>query len=353
MRKTILGVTVAALLVAALAAGLSYARDPQWSGLSAVAASPDGKLVAVGGQNRVLYVLDGATLEVKQRIWTNSRVGTLAFNKDGSRLVLEDDEETARIYDTKEWKVVAQVAKAGALSAAPAADLMAVLEEDWEKPKVVFLSLTDGSRKGFAQVPEVSVAFALDGEGKKLAVLTSGKEEGEKKLEEDQKPKDIEGLKEKEWYQKNNGETSQLLLFEVPSGKPLGSFKLWFTTYSSNAEIVVAGDFVYVLTYDNACAKIDAKGEITLFETANSYNYGRGVSVDRKVFLTGGLRDATYTVVDGLKQIKFDVDALPGWPEYFEGFTALPDGTAYAVTSSFRLVKINKDGQVEKTVAVY
>jgi len=40
-----------------------------------VAVSADGKQVAVGGQNRVLYLLDAGTLEVKRRLWLGARVG--------------------------------------------------------------------------------------------------------------------------------------------------------------------------------------------------------------------------------------------------------------------------------------
>jgi len=350
--KKVIGIGIVALGIAGFVA-FSLARDPQCSGLAAVAASPDGKLVAVGGQNRVLYILDGASLEVKQRLWIGTRMGTLAFNKDGSRLVLEDENESVRILDTKDWKVVAQVAKAGYVNSAPAADLMAAREDDWEKPKIVFLSMTDGSRKGFAQIPDTNSAFALDAEGKKLAVLTAAKEEGEKKVDDAEKPKDLEGLKEKEWIKKNDGETCKLLLFEVPSGKAIGSFPLWYTSWGDSAELVVSGDTVYVINYENVCAKIDAKGEITLFETGNTYNNGRGVSGDRKAFLTGGARDGTYTIVDGLKASKFDVDELPGSTEYFEGFAFLPDGSGFGVTSSFRIVKISKDGQAEKTVPVF
>lgn len=353
MRKTIGMGVLATLWVSALAAGISFARDPQQNGLAAVAASPDGKIVAVGGQNRVLYILDGATLEVKQRIWAGSRIGTLAFNKEGTRLVLEDDRNSVRLFDTKDWKVAGEIANAGSISTAPLADLMAGIESGGEKQKVVFLSMTDGSRKGFVEVEDYSFSLALDAEGKKLAVLTMAKEEGEKKVEDSEKPKDLEGLKEREWYQRNNGETSRLLLFEVPSGKPLGSFQLWYTAYPSVCDLVVAGDCVYVLNCDNTNARIDAKGEVTLFETANAYNSGRGVSVDRKVFLTGGMREGTYTVVEGMKGTKFDIDEVPGYGEYFEGMTAIADGTAFAVTSAFRVVKISKEGRTEKAVPVF
>lgn len=351
MKKIIPVVALSCLVAAVVAAGFSFARDPQWGGHAAVASN--GKVVVVGGQSRTLYVLDAESLEVKQRIWVESRIGFLSFNSDGSRLVLEDDANTARIFDTKEWKVVATVKKAGRVNVAPAADLMAAIEEDWEKPKIVFLSMTDGSRKGSAQIPESSVSFALDAEGKKLAVLTYAKEEGEEKKEYSDKPEGLEGLAEKEWVQKNNGETCKLILFEVPTGKKLAEFPSWYTTYSNSTDLVVTANSVLAINFENGCARFDDKGEITMFETANSYNYGRGISADRTAFCTGGLRDGALTVIEGLKATKFDIDEMPGWPEYFEAFSFQADGVVYGVTSAFRIVKLNKEGNVQKVAPVY
>ncbi len=92
------------LVAATLFATSSLAKDPDWSGLGAVAVSPDGKTVVVGGQNRVLYVVDAETFEVKKRIWTRARVGALEFSKDGSTLVLEDDAEETHLFDGKTFE---------------------------------------------------------------------------------------------------------------------------------------------------------------------------------------------------------------------------------------------------------
>jgi hypothetical protein len=49
----------------------------------------------------------------------------------------------------------------------------------------------------------------------------------------------------------------------------------------------------------------------------------------------------------------FEIDRLPGWPEYYKGFGFGPDGTVYGVTTAYRLVRINKNGEAEKVVPVY
>src|SRR5204862_2520494 len=76
-------------------------------GLEAVAVSPDGKLVACGGQNRVAYLLDAASLEVKRRAWVGARVGGLAFSRDGSRLAVEDETDRLQLLEAASGKVLA------------------------------------------------------------------------------------------------------------------------------------------------------------------------------------------------------------------------------------------------------
>ena len=75
MKKILLASAIAFTIAFA---AVSLARDPSWGGLAGLAVSPDGKTIVTGGQNRVIYVLDAATLEVKQRVWAGARVGVAA-----------------------------------------------------------------------------------------------------------------------------------------------------------------------------------------------------------------------------------------------------------------------------------
>jgi hypothetical protein len=213
--------------------------------------------------------------------------------------------------------------------------------------------MKDGSSLGQA-VSDVRLSvFGLSGDGSRLVALTRSdtKSGTEKKVPWSQIPKDLKGQARKEFIQKNDGRVSKLLVFEVPSGKLLSSADLWFTSDSSTI-LLVQGDLTYVINYSNVCARITAKGETTIFE-AGSIHYGRGISHDRKTFLVGGLRDGTYVTIEGLQKLKFGLDKLPGWPEYFAGFTFQADGTGWGVTSACRLVKISKKGAILKAKAIY
>src|SRR5436305_710343 len=73
-------------------------------GLEAVAVSPDGKVVAVGGQNRVVYLLDAKTLAVTKRLWIGARIGRMTFSRTGARLIVEDETDRLRLLEVPSGK---------------------------------------------------------------------------------------------------------------------------------------------------------------------------------------------------------------------------------------------------------
>ena len=168
----------AATLLAFLASP-ALARDPEWGGLGAVAASPDGKTVVCGGENRALYVLDAATREVKQRLWAQARVGGMGFSKDGAHFTFEDDDEVLHVYDTATWKETAKVADAAECAWAPAADLAVGIS--YKNKGIVFVSLSDGSEKGRAAIDGKILAIGIDASGGKVAVLMEAAVDAEEK----------------------------------------------------------------------------------------------------------------------------------------------------------------------------
>jgi hypothetical protein len=349
LKKTFI---LAVLGIASASAGFAFAREPQWGGLGAIAVSPDGKVVATGGQNRVLYLLDGATLEVRREIWVRARIGTLAFNKDGTRLLLEDDDKNLRVFDPANGSEVKSVGKMEDIAWCASADLVAGLAGSSKNLSVQFLGMTDGAPLGAVACPERPASFALDAEGKTLAVLSEGRQGDEKKADPKEMPKELKGAEKKEWQQRNDGRVSTLRVFEVPSGKELRKADLWFTPDTNKTELLVTADAVFAVGYGNACARIDAKGETTIFEMRNSFNYGRGVSAAHKAILTGGLRNGSRLAADTMAAAEFQLDALPGFPEYWETFVFLPDGSALGATSCFRIARISKEGRLETVVPV-
>jgi WD40 repeat protein len=351
MRKTALVLAAAGLLALVALPAASLAKDPSSAGHSVVAVSPDGKTVVTGGASRALYVLDADTLSVKSRIWIGGRIGTLCFNRDGTRLVVEDDEETTFLLDTADWKVVLNIPKTGFLSCAPLADCMAAYRRE-RASSLVFLSMTDGKQLGSIPLAEKLGAMGLSADGKKCVILTEAKKEGEDVVASKDIPADVKGFDRNVFQQKHDGRTCVLFAFDVPSGNKVAEAKLWFTTSLEFSLTAVKEDAAYVYNYANENAKIAWDGTTTLFQTLNGCNYGIGFSGDQTCFLSGGLRDGCRGAIDGSNLVKFQIDKLPGWPEYFEGFGFHSDGTGYGVTSAFRVAKIGKDGKILLCVPV-
>ncbi len=320
----------------------------------AVALAPGGKLMVAAGDNRVLYIIDPAKMEVGKRLWLGTTIVDLEFNKDGGKVVAEDTDGTLHLIDGKTSNVVKKEPKAEKMSPARQADLVAGLNPDYNGHTIRFLSMTDLSEKGKVAFPKGDkvAALGLDPEGARLAVwLEPVNDDSEPKG--GNPPADVKGLAADEFRLKNDGKTSRLLIFKVPDGSKLSEHKLYYSPSTGGAKILFQGDNVLVVNYSNLNAKIDLKGDLTLFQLDNSFNYGIGFSPDHKVLMTGGLADGTYTKVGDLGKTRFQPDRLPGWPEYFKSFAVAGDGTAYGATSGYRVIKIKPGGGFDKSVPVY
>lgn len=342
-----------AVLALCVVPALAEARGPRWHGLEAVAISPDGKTLVTGGQSRVLYVIDAEKLEVRQRLWVGARIGFVAFNRDGSRLLVEDDVPAVSLYDTATWKVVKSVSGVEFASVAVAADLVAVRKNPFGKSEIQFLSLADLGDKGKVEVDAGAAAFGLSPDGKTLAVLTRSKDtKDEKRLNFNEIPNDLKGIKRKEFVQRNDGRAAELLVFDVDAGKLVRTTKSWYTA-DYDTTVAYLNDTAYLLNYDNLGAKISKEGDITVFESPLFTNYALGLSPDSKTVVVGSAGEGSIGGFEGAKWQSFRIDRVRGWMEFFGSFAVGRDGTVYGVTSAFRLVKVSAGGKVEKVVPVY
>jgi hypothetical protein len=335
------------LLPFALAGGVSGR-----AGLDAVAVSADGKWIAAGGQNRVVYLIDADTLEVKKRVHLGARIGGLAFSRDGTRLVVEDETDALHLMDTATAKVVAKLPNLSGLLADPSGDQVIVRDlSDPERPRLRRLSTAKLESLGLIDMDSRASAYSLDATGKRLVILSASRPGDEKRVPANEVPRELTGLARWKFRLEYDGLVSQLSTLDLATGKVLGRKTLWYTSDSENTVVVPGDKTTYVLNRVNICAKI-AGDKIDLFETADRINYALAASPDNKTLLAGGIGTGTHGPVEG-KRTRFEVAPLPGQPEMFTRFAVRADGSAVGVTSAFRVVRISREGKVEKVAAVY
>jgi hypothetical protein len=321
-------------------------------GLDAVAVSSDGKWIATAGQNRVVYLLDADTLEVKKRVYLGVRVGGLAFSRDGTRLVIEDETDTLHLMDTSTAKVSVKLANMNGMLADPLGDQLIVRDlSEPEKQRLRRLSTLKLEDLGVIDLDDRASAYRLDATGKRLIILGASRPGDEKRVPANEVPRELTGLARWTFRLKYDGLVSQLTTVDLATGKPLERATMWYTSDSENTLVVPAGKTTYILNRVNICAKV-VGDKIDLFETPDRINYALGISPDNKTLLTGGIGTGTHGPVEG-KRTRFDVETLPGQAEMFTRFAVRADGSAVGVTSAFRVVRISREGKVEKVAAVY
>ena len=212
------------------------------AGLEAVAVSPDGKWIATGGQNRVVYLLDADTLEVKKRVYLGVRVGGLAFSRDGTRLVVEDETDTLHLLDTATAKVLTKVPNASGMLADPTGDQVIVRDHsDPEKPRLRRLSTTKLEEVGRIELDDRVAAFALDASGKRLLILGASRLGDEKRVPVNEIPRELTGLARWTFRLKYDGLVSHLSTADLATGKIVERSKMWYTSDSENTLVVPAG----------------------------------------------------------------------------------------------------------------
>ncbi|MBY0232442.1 MAG: hypothetical protein K2W96_24455 [Gemmataceae bacterium] len=312
-------------------------------GLEAVAPSPDGKLLAVGGQNRVVYLLDAGTLEVKRRLRLGARIGAIAWA--GKSLLVEDETDALLRLDAETGKETGRVADASGMLVA--GNLVAVRDlKRPDRPAVRLLDAATLAEKARFPLTERASAFAFSADGKRLAVLEGGHESPtEKRIPLRDAPPALKGLARLEFQQKHDGRASWLRVFDVPGTKELRAHRLWYVSDSDGTRLALDGESALVFNRADACARIDGDGKAAMFGTGE--RSVQALASDGRSLLVGGRAGGSSGALVGKRQ-PFSLDELPGQAEFVGGWAILPDGSAWGVTTAWRVFRVGKDGTAGK-----
>ena len=318
-----------------------------------VAISPDGKTLVAGGDTRTLLVIDPETLEVKNRVWIETTITELLFNKDGSTLLVGDSAERVLSYKTSDWSKKTVLEKRDRPTLSRAADLFAALEEDYTNgPSIYFHAVADNAVKGSMRFTkgERVVGLGMNAEGTRVGVMFAEKQNpAEKKLEYKDIPKELKEPQRSEFQQQNDGKTGRFVVAEVPSGKILTDQTIFYTTPS--CDVVFSGEKAFLLGTSGPQATIAPDGKVELFILPH-YGYATAASPSQKLIMAGGMGTFTFTALEKIEPVNGTASKLPGFPEYFKGFATNDEGPVYASTTGYRVMRIGRNGNTEKEAPV-
>ena len=351
MRKSLASLAAgAALLFVALqpaAAGLP--RD----GLAAITVSADGKTVYAAGDNRVLYVLDAGTLEVRKRAYLGLNPYELILSGDGKMLVLHDSSGLLTMLDAESLEMKGRIEGAEAIATAPEAGIIfAVGKAKGRGPGAVTplaaYRIATGEQVMQSSVKGKVVALAALPDGSRLHAMTDDyKSDAEEKKKP---PKGMSGVERRTFVQKNDGKVSDVITLDA-NGTESGRFTT-FMELGWETDFVATPDELRIVSNNGVAARLSPDGtKAELFEAGGTYGFS--FSPDGTRLAAGSLRKGELASMDSAATVPFKASRIGGWPEYFEGFAFGPDGHVYGGTSAYRLFKMDGQGRVVAEAPVF
>ncbi|QEG24149.1 PD40 domain-containing protein [Mariniblastus fucicola] len=351
MKKILLPAVCLLLLTISLATS-SHAQTK--SALGALAVSPDGKTLVAAGYNRVMYVCNPDDLTVNKRIYLNIVPYEAFFSSDGSSLVIFSSDKVITIYDTATWKRKAEIKKTYDIAIASKTNEMVVMHgtkyrDSKRFTPVAVYDLSTGEKKCETSFEMDGYAIGTNEDASQVIVISRARtDESEAK---EKTPKELEGMERDEFEQKHDGRIADVLWLDGEL-KETNRYSSFYSD-SGNNVCLIKDHVATFIVYRNRCATLSPDGDIKLFRTGTSYNYGIGVSPDGKTLASGGLATGMVMDIDKKTSISFDHPRLPGFPEYFYGFAFGADGTIYGGTSAWRIIKISPEGEVLSETPIF
>ncbi|MFO0927993.1 MAG: hypothetical protein U0736_13285 [Gemmataceae bacterium] len=202
-RRNLFALLLASLvgMTSALAGGVTGR-----GGFEALAVSADGKTVAVGGQNRVVYLVNAATGQVTRRIYLGARVANLAFNGDGTRLVVEDETSTLHLIELASGKTLQKREQVSGLTLLSGDRVLVRDEKVLAGNRLLILSLDRLAQERILAVEDPPAAWTVDPAGKRLTVLGRGTPTAdERRVPLTDTPANLKGLDRVAFRLKNDG----------------------------------------------------------------------------------------------------------------------------------------------------
>ncbi len=330
MRKLLVA---AAILVTASAAVAQQ--------MPAVAVSPDGATVLAAGDNRVLYTLDAETLSVTARRYIPGLVRWMDYSADGRNVFIRTDDRTFTARAANSFKTRYRFEDIFAVSYAPAADRIALLENGYKAGVLHILVASTGEVLRRLEFPDIDTEIvALSEDGERVLILTGSERSDDEPNESPSS--DLKGYDRYLFRQKNDGYVSTVVSVNVGDGSWATAPTYYRVSFPSQVRMI--GDKMMILKGTSDSAFVSADGTTELMDLGSGYMAEGRVNDDGATLtLTGGTEIKLHPLAGtAAGEMTFEVDAgrIDGPGERVTAMDEAADGAVYMVTSAYRIWKL-------------
>ncbi|MCO6384020.1 PQQ-binding-like beta-propeller repeat protein [Oceanicola sp. 502str15] len=341
---------VAALALSTTLALPAAANLPS-GGLGGFSLSPDGATLLAGGDNRVIYVIDAATFEVKERIWSPAMPVWMDHSADGSLVYVLDSDDMLTAYAAADMSKKWEIQRVRDMAFRPEANRIVTWRGVSGGSEITVIDATTGGQQKTVATPEGTQidSAGLSDDGTMLYAITR-----QEKSEDETKEKpgdDVKGLDKEIFRKKHDGYVAQLLKVDLEAGTTAATGS-WYSG-SNFDDVRAVGEQVFYLKPGSDPMVADAAGEVTMLDLQRTNGDYAEISPDGTEIVAGDGGKVSFIPVAGGAPLTLGVEDLPGWFEKTQGFEYLPDGRVVAVTDGWRLVVIDRAAGTATAYPVY
>lgn len=309
--------------------------------MPAVAVSPDGATVIAAGDNRVVYSLNAETLEVEGRRYVPGLVRWLDFSADGKMVFLRTDNRVFTARASNSFKTLYSVDDIYAVSYAPDADRIALLESNYDGGVLHVLVASTGDTVNRIEFPKIKTEHvALSPDGQSAILLTQSSKSDDEPSESP--GSDLKGYDRYLFRQQHDGYVSQVVDVSIGSGEWTAS-ETWYRV-SFPGQVRYLDGRMAVVNGTGDTALVSADGTVDLINLGSGYVAAARISDDgASIVLTGGPEIGLHPLANhasGEAEQKLDAGRLDGPAERVTAMDEAADGSLYMVTSGYRLWKL-------------
>jgi len=322
--------------------------------MPAVAVSPDGATVLAAGDNRVVYTVNAETLGIEERRYIAGLVRWLDYSADGRLVFMRTDNNIFTARAARSFKTLYSVDRISAVSYAPEANRIALLESNYDGGVLHILVASTGDRINRIEFPEIRtnyVALAPDGASALLLTQSDRSED-----EPNESPSsELKGYDRYLFRQQNDGYTSHVVSVTVESGD--WSMAETFYRVSFPGQVRMLDGRMAIINGPGDSALVSGDGTTDLLNLGGGYiAFGHIADAGADIVLTGGTEIAFHglngTAANPASR-ELEAVRLEGPAERVTAIDQAGDGTLYMVTSGYRLWKVTPDALEVAAKPVY